>query len=231
MSYWDETLQDDVYTIADIGWRAETRRILEEKKNKDGQVTKTVDKGWACDLVPKELIVARYFADDQAAIDALADSLAGVEAERAELEEEHGGEDGVFGAMDKVNKAEVSAARKESDDPQERELLDRWLALAAREAALKKEIKSAEAALDTAAYETYPGLSEEDVKALVVGDKWMAYLARVIGAEVDQVAGGLTRRVQALAARYDAPLPALARHAEALSAKVDAHLKAMGLSW
>lgn len=231
MSYWEETLQDDVYTIADTGWRAETRRILEEKKNKDGNVTRTVDKGWACDLVPRELIVARYFAQDQAKIDALSDELAGVEAERAELEEEHGGEDGVFGAMDKVNKAEVSAARKESDDRDERKLLDRWLALAAREAALKKEIKEAEAALDQAAYETYPKLSEAGVKALVVGDKWMAYLAQVIGAEVDQVAGGLTRRVQALAARYEAPLPKLAKKAEALEAKVERHLAAMGLSW
>jgi type I restriction enzyme M protein len=231
MGYWDETLQDDVYTIADIGWKAETRRILEQKKNKDGKVTKTVDKGWACDLVPKALIVARYFAGDQAAIDALSDELAGAGAERAELEEEHGGEGGTFGAMDKVNKAEVTAARKESDDDDERKQLDRWLALSKREAALKKKIKLAEAALDQLAYETYPKLTEAEVKALVVDDKWMAHLAAAIGAKVDQVAGGLTRRVQTLSQRYAAPLPELTRAAEAQSAKVDAHLKAMGLSW
>jgi type I restriction enzyme M protein len=231
MEYWDATLQDDVYTIADGGWKAETRRVIEEKTNKDGAVTKTVDKGWACDLVPKGLIVARYFAQAQAKIDALSDELASIEAERAELEEEHGGEDGVFGAMDKVNKAEVSAARKDADDAEERRLLDRWLDLSRREAALKKEIKEAEAALDGLAYARYPRLGEAEVKALVVGDKWMAYLSDAIGAQVDQVAGGLTRRVQALSQRYAAPLPVLTQEAGALEARVEQHLKAMGLSW
>jgi type I restriction enzyme M protein len=28
------------------------------------------DKGWACDLIPKPFIVARHFAEEQAALDA-----------------------------------------------------------------------------------------------------------------------------------------------------------------
>ena len=226
MDYWAQVMQDDVYTIADSGWVAETRRVIEV--NKKGEEK---DKGWACDLVPKDLIVARYFAGDQEQIEALADKLASVEAERAELEEEHSGEDAVFGAMDKINKSEVTAARREADDADEIALLERWLDLAKQETALKKDIKAADKALDEAAYATYPKLSEAEVKTLVVDGKWMAYLARVIGAQVDQVAGELTRRVQALAARYDAPLPTLAKEAEALEAKVERHLAAMGLSW
>ncbi|WP_370234640.1 MULTISPECIES: type I restriction-modification system subunit M [Henriciella] len=231
MDYWAETMQDDVYTIADGGWVAETRRIIEQKKDKDGKVTKTVDKGWTCDLVPKELIVARYFAEDQARIDVLADKLASVEAERAELEEEHSSEDAVFGAMDKINKSEVTAARRDADDAEEITVLETWLDLAKREAALKKDIKAAETALDEAAYATYPKRSEAEVKTLVVDDKWMAYLAGAIGAQVDQVAGELSRRVQALAARYEAPLPQLTKEAEALETQMERHLTAMGLSW
>ena len=64
MDYWAETMQDDCYLIAADGWKAETYRIIE--KDKKG---KEKDKGWACDLVPKPLIVARYFAAEQAAID------------------------------------------------------------------------------------------------------------------------------------------------------------------
>ena len=48
MDYWAETMQDDCYTIAADGWKAETYRIIErDKKGKEK------DKGWACDLVPK----------------------------------------------------------------------------------------------------------------------------------------------------------------------------------
>ena len=56
MDYWSETMQDDCYLIASEGWKAETYRVIEtDKKGKEK------DKGWICDLVPKTLVVARYF--------------------------------------------------------------------------------------------------------------------------------------------------------------------------
>jgi len=61
MDYWGEAMQDDCYLIAADGWKAETYRVL--VKNSKGR---EVDKGWACDLVPKPLVVARYFAREQA---------------------------------------------------------------------------------------------------------------------------------------------------------------------
>src|SRR6266540_6309772 len=104
MDYWAETMQDDCYLIAADGWQAETYRIIErDKKGKEK------DKGWACDLVPKALIVARYFAKEQEAITQLEAELESVTARMSELEEEHGGEDGVFSALEKVNKAGVTA--------------------------------------------------------------------------------------------------------------------------
>jgi len=73
MDYWVETMQDDCYIIAADGWKAETYRIIErDKKGKEK------DKGWSCDLVPKPLIVARYFAKEQQAITQLEKDLEGV---------------------------------------------------------------------------------------------------------------------------------------------------------
>ena len=72
MDYWAETMQDDCYLIAGNGWKAETYRVIETKKSKDGKPGKPVDKGWTYDLVPKVLIVARYFAKEQTIIDQLA---------------------------------------------------------------------------------------------------------------------------------------------------------------
>jgi type I restriction enzyme M protein len=71
MDYWAETMQDDAYLIAADGWVAVPARIVETDKK-----GKSKDKGWACDLIPKPLIVARYFAKEQAAL----------EAKQAELE-------------------------------------------------------------------------------------------------------------------------------------------------
>jgi type I restriction enzyme M protein len=87
MDYWAGTMQDDCYLIAADGWKAETYRIIEkDKKGKDR------DKGWTCDLIPKPLIVERYFAQDQAAIDKLTQDLEAATASLEELEEERGGE-------------------------------------------------------------------------------------------------------------------------------------------
>jgi len=91
MDYWAMTMQDDCYLIAADGWNAETTRILvKDKKGKEK------DKGWTCDLIPKALIVTRYFAKEQAAIDQLGAGLESFTAQRAELAEEHGGDDGIL---------------------------------------------------------------------------------------------------------------------------------------
>ena len=96
---------------------------------------------------------------------------------------------------------------------------------------MKREIKSAEAALDQLAYEKYPELTVDEIKALVVEDKWMATLSDKINGEIRQVAGALTRRVQELGDRYATPLPAMEQDAKDYEAKVRQHLKTMGLSW
>ena len=235
MDYWAETMQDDAYLIAADGWQVSTYRVLEEKKNKDGKLLKTVDKGWACDLVPKPLVVARYFAAEQAAIDQLAVELESLTARLSELEEEHSGEDGAFAELDKLNKANVSARLKElKGDPQAKDeaaVLNAWLKLAGEESELKKQLKSAEAALDAKAYAHYPKLTEAEIKTLVVDDKWLAKLDADIHGEMDRVSQALTQRVKQLAERYETPLPRMVERVTELEDKVKDHLKKMGFAW
>ncbi len=235
MDYWAETMQDDCYLITADGWKAETYRIIE--KDKKG---KEKDKGWACDLVPKALIIARYFAKEQEVITQLEAELESVTARMSELEEEHGGEEGVFSALDKVNKASVTVRLKEirglfaTDDQETREeaaVLDEWLELSNQEAGLKKKLKDAEAALDAKAYAQYPRLTEDDVKTLVVDDKWLAALEAAIHGEMERISQALTQRVEELAEPYETPLPQMVRRVAELEAKVYRHLERMGFSW
>ncbi len=230
MDYWAGTMQDDCYLIAVDGWKAETYRIIE--KDKKG---KEKDKGWTCDLVPKPLIVARYFSKEQEAIERLAVELDGVTARLTELEEEQGGEDGAFSELDKVNKANVIARLKEiegdKDAKDEAAVLSDWLKLNSDEADLKRRLKEAEAALDAQAYAKYPTLTETEIKQLVVDGKWLAALDRDIHGEMDRVSQQLTQRVKELAERYETPMPQMVSRVAKLEAKVNRHLEQMGFIW
>ena len=230
MDYWAETMQDDAYLIAADGWVAVPARIVETDKK-----GKSKDKGWACDLIPKPLIVARYFVTEQAALEVKQAKLEAATAALAELEEEHGGEEGCIGALDKIAKGEVNARLKEikgyKDAKDEVAVLKRWLDLAEQETTLKRAVKDQDAALDALACAKYPMLSEAEIKSLVVDDKWMARLSAAVQGELDRVSQTLAGRIQELAERYATPLPRLTVEAETLSAQVDEHLKKMRASW
>jgi type I restriction enzyme M protein len=230
MDCWAQTMQDDCYLISADGWKAETYRIIDTDKK-----GKQKDKGWACDLVPKSLLVAHYYADEQIAIDQLASELETITTTIVELEEEHGGDDGTFSALDKVNKASVSDRLKEikSDSESEAEAttLNEWLRLNAKETSVKKRLKEAEAELDAKAYAHYPKLAETEIRDLVVDHKWLAALDDSIHGEMDRISRGLTLRVKELAERYEAPLPHMIDRVGNLQAAVYGHLKQMGFAW
>ena len=230
MDYWVETMQDDCYIIATDGWNAQTYRIIErDKKGKEK------DKGWTCDLVPKSLIVANYFAEEQATIDKLTVELENISARKTELEEEHSGEDGAFSELDKINKSNVKTRIKEvkgdTDAEDELVVLNEWLKFSDKETKLKKEIKEVGADLDRKAYNKYPTLTEDEIKTLVVDDKWLAALEARTRGEMDRITQTLTRRVKELADRYGTPMPEIEIEVSELEAKVNSHLERMGFSW
>ena len=230
MNYWGETMQDDCYLVAADGWKAETSRIIE--KDKKG---KERDKGWNCDLVPKRLVVARYFAKEQMAIDLLAAELETIAVRLSELEEEHGGEEGLLVELETISKTSVAARLKEIDGDKESKdeaaVLNTWLKLSGDDGDLKKRLKSAEVALDAQAYAMYPKLTEDEIKTLVVDDKWLAALAAAVHGDMNRVSQQLTQRVKELADRYDSPLQRMQARVADLEAKVNSHLERMGFAW
>jgi type I restriction enzyme M protein len=231
MDFAAETMQDDAYLIALEGWVAKTSRILETDKK-----CKTKDRGWTCDLTPKPLIVARYFAKEQAAIESRQAELDAASASQAELEEEQGDDDGVFAGFDDgINASTVKSRIREigtvPDDPNELKILQQWFDLGTQISALKKKVKDADAALDKLAFDKYPKLTEADVKSLVVDDKWMARLAASVQGELDRVSQTLTGRIRELAERYATLLPQLTDEVAVLAARVAQHIERMGATW
>ena len=229
MDYWETIMQDDCYLIAADGWQAETYRILE--KNSKG---KEIDKGWTCDLVPKELVVNRFFRSAQQAIDDLTTDAETLSGRISELEEEHGGDEGFFAELDKVNKANVQARLKEikgdAESAEERTVLESYLDLLVRQTEGKRQVKEAELALDSLALARYKSLTVEEIKTLVVEDKWLTALEQAVQAEVEKTNQRLTQRIKVLAERYEMTLPELSASVEELEEKVAAHLAKMGFA-
>ena len=94
-----------------------------------------------------------------------------------------------------------------------------------------KSIKNADSELDEALLNFYPTLGEEQVKQLVVDDKWMASIEKDIHSEMDRITQSLTQRIRELAERYEVSLPALNQQVDDLEHAVNQHLKKMGFIW
>ena len=243
MDYWAETMQDDVYVLVQDGWAA--GKVLRELVVKKGEKLKEtpdliIDKSkYKADLIPPGLLVARYFAREQQQIDQLQADLDAISQELEALLEEHSGEEGALSEAQteagKVSKASVAARLKElkgdASAKEERAVLQQCLDLFDQEAAAKKAVKDTQEALDRLVFAQYPKLTEDEIKTLVVNDKWQATLKAAIQAEIERGTQQLANRVKTLEERYAEPLPQLMQDVEALSSKVDDHLKKMGLVW
>ncbi len=228
MTYWFETLQDDCYMISAEGWQAETYRITVKNKAK-----KEVDKGWACDLIQKNLLINRYFQTEQQTINQLAIESEQLASEIEDLVEEHSGEDGYFAELEKVNKAYVQKRLRElaKEDKEEQNILNAYLALLAKQATTNKKIREAEKVLDAKLYAKYPTLNEDEIKTLVIEDKWMQSIEKAVKSEIDLISQRLTNRIKELVERYETPLPIIEQEVKELEGKVNAHLEKMGFSF
>lgn len=221
MNYWADIMQDDVYMLVHEGWKA----VLDNKPNTD--------------LIPQQLIIARYFAAEAKEIEQLEADRDAVTRQMEELDEENSGEEGLFAearnekgkltrASVKVRMAEIKGSK---DDADEFKILNEHLELVEKEAVAGKKVKDAQKALDEKTAAKYAKLTEAEIKSLVVDDKWLTWLANDVQSELEHVSQTLAGRIKQLAERYASPLPSLADEVEGLSAKVKGHLKKMGFVW
>ena len=110
-------------------------------------------------------------------------------------------------------------------------IINQYIELRDKESELKKQIKEKEQELDDKLYAKYPELTEEEIKRLVVNDKWLTTIKNAISTEIDQISQRLTNRIKELAERYDTPLPKTNQMVADLEDIVNSHLKKMGFVW
>jgi type I restriction enzyme M protein len=239
MAYWTETMQDDVYMIVAEGWLGANKLRLLKAKSKEDADLKIGKMKYKADLIPPELIIRRYFPKEQEAIDKLEADADAVVREREVIEEEHGGEEGLLeecksdaGNVTKgAAQARMREIRGDADYTDELAVVKAYLALRDRETKLGRKIRKAQKELDFQVSNKYGELSEEEVKTLVVDDKWLTALTAAVESELERLSQALTGRAKEVADRYAAPLPEIVEEVDALGEKVDAHLVEMGFAW
>ena len=249
MSYWNDTMHDDVTLIVGAGWvdAAQPReaRITgydNKKKPKYESADLVFGTGvkaqrWVTDLIPPALIIDRYFAEEKAELDRLTTEQERISQELQEYIEEHAVEEGLLweavndagGVKVKDARDRLKTAKLEDAEADEIAALNTVIKLFTAETAAKKSVKDGILQLDTKVIATYAKLSEEEIRELVTCDKWQTVVAGRFASEVDTATFQLIRRIQELGKRYDETVDDLDAELEDLQKKVAVHLADMGI--
>jgi type I restriction enzyme M protein len=264
MSYWSDTMQDDVYMIVADGWKdaAKLQLVIEDKEKKTkGKPDIVVGRmKYKADLIPPALVIARYFAAEKAAVEKLGADAEALARQMEEMMEENSGEEG---CLEEIAEAKGRAAiailkeriaelekpqlplsmaaepkvtyataglngQEENDEPA---VLRRYLQLLEQEPEANWRLREAQKALDAKVVAKYSTLTVDEIKTLVVDDKWIATIAADVQTELDRVSQLLTGRIRQLVERYATPLPNVIEEVNAFSGGVEEHLKKMGFAW
>ena len=244
LTYWHETMHDDVAMILADGWcnAAHPRKAIEDKERKLSETPdliigsgKTAAK-YKMDLIPPALIVARYFADQQRRVDQLNAQMEESARTVEEYTEEHAVEEGLLAAAmddDKISKAlavaRLKEAKSERTDHEEIKALQLLIKFYDAETAAKKAAKDAQTTLDEVTLKQYGQLTEADIHALVLDDKWAAAISDRITSEVNALTLTLVKRIQQLGDRYGETVEKLDAQLARLESAVGGHLSAMGV--
>jgi type I restriction enzyme M protein len=238
MSFWEETMQDDVYAIVFDGWESGRDIEREMVKKKDGTTTGKM-KSFEGRVIPKALIIEMYFQKEK-------DEIAQLEIERdqivsrmEEMKEEHCVEEGLLAEVvnDKGNitkgelQKRIKEIRYDKDSAEELEILQQYEKLMTKESKLNSGIKNAAGTLDKLVYNQYGKLSIEEIKDLVVEKKWCQTIYEGIENIYSAISHSLTNRIIELVERYEETLPQIEEEVADYEAKVKSHLERMGFAW
>jgi len=244
MTYWNDVMHDDVALIMSEGWdgAARPRPTIDNKERKLSETPDLVIGGgrgaakYKTDLIPPALIVARYFAADAQQLASYELALEVVSQKIEEFVDENSGEDGLLAAAmddDKITRALAAArlrdAKREDAKSDEAVALENYITLCDGEAIVRKSAKEFKAKLDQKTLLKYAELTTDEVRTLVIDDKWGASVSRRAAAELDALTLRLVERLRELGDRYAETLHDLDSEVAALSAKVAEHLAAMGV--
>ncbi|GAA8820990.1 hypothetical protein VN1330_05320 [Helicobacter pylori] len=235
--YYNEVLQDDWFLLSfnDFLSTKELRELnpLKDKNKKanyleepDFIIQKTYYKS---DLIPKNLIKQRFFEKEVKELEELENALNEKEADFEEFIEEHSNnEEGLFYEL-KINESVLKKELKNATDSEDKEILKTALELLeAKNMALKMKNKAYEE-LELKAFHQYKNLELNEIKELIIQDKWLKSLKNALENKILKRINAFTSALNEIVSNYSNSLLELDKEVKESESKVLEHLKDLGL--
>ncbi len=234
--YYNEVLQDDWSLISFNGFISakELRKLtpLKDKNKKanyleepDFVIQKTYYKS---DLIPKNLIKQRFFEQESKELEELENAFNEKEAHFEEFIEEHSNEEGLFYEL-KINESVLKKELKNATDLEDKEILKTALEwLEAKNKALKMKNKAHEE-LELKAFHQYKNLELNEIKDLIIQDKWLKSLKNALENKILKRINAFTSTLTGIIQTYSNSLLELDKEVKESESKALEHLKDLGL--
>ncbi|RVZ62756.1 type I restriction-modification system subunit M [Helicobacter pylori] len=234
--YYNEVLQDDWFLLSFNGFSSakELRELnpLKDKNKKanyleepDFVIQKTYYKS---DLIPKNLIKQRFFEKEAKELEELENAFNEKETNFEEFIEEHSSEEGLFYEL-KINESVLKKELKNATDSEDKEILKTALEwLEAKNKALKMKNKAHEE-LELKAFHQYKNLKLDEIKDLIIKDKWLKSLKNALENKILKRINAFTSALNKIISNYSNSLLELDKEVKESESKVLEHLKDLGL--
>ena len=220
-------MQDDCYMVSRDGWKVALRDTKKKSTFEDLE----------CDLLPVSVMVNKFFATDYASILAKRGEVEQLSGEIDALPEENPDafDEGLYEMLEKVNEANVKkavAAQKKHTidaDANTVKVWNQYLSLYGKKKEASKVLSAHVEALTDKVRKKYDALTANDIRNLVINDKWLQELKGRSEAENKRVCESISSQVSVLNERYAKPLPKINEDIADLNASVIVFLKRMGI--
>jgi type I restriction enzyme M protein len=228
MNYWAEAMQDDCYMVSRDGWKVALRDTKKKSTFEDLE----------CDLLPVSVVVNKFFDADYASILAKRGEVEQLSGEIDALPEENPDafDEGLYEMLEKVNETNVKkavATQKKHTvdaDANTEKVWNQYLSLCGKKKEASKALAAQVETLTDKVRKKYDALTADDIRDLVINDKWLQELKGRSEAENKRVCESISSQVLVLNERYAKPLPAINEDIARLSGEVDGFLMAMGIN-
>ena len=226
MNYWNEVMQDDCYMVSRDGWRV----TYDFTKAKNPTFEDMI-----CDLLPIDIVVHKFFENEYKDIIQVRSEIEQLQAQADQLAEDNPEafadffEEGKF--SEAIVKKEVAAFKKGNSEGTDdmNTLWKQYLSIYAEKKEKANSEKILVVSLTKQVIAKYDALIEDEVRLLVIYDKWKATIMQHAEAELDRVNQQMRTDVLALVDRYAHTLPEIENRVNELRDKVNAHLASMGI--
>ena len=240
MTYWLEVMSDDFYSLYSTGSWVDSNEIevfyKEQKKKKNEEEAKLKEVGWQGKLIPKELIIEKHFSKESDDIFKLEEHINAIESNISQMEDDYGSEGEVLfdfyeGEKIKSSNVEKVVKKKNKDSSYSKDEFDILVTYSRFNKELKdanKQLKDLKQALDTLARNKMKVLTEQEIKEIVINNKWSKSIYDGIDSLYTRISHGLANRIFELAERYEDTLFEIEEDVEKYENQVKEHLRKLG---